>query len=643
MGDREPTRWQHNRIILNEMKCTFDIIALTETWLNTGNINDYSIEGYDNYHSVREDRIGGGVALYIKTGFQCKVLKDFSLSLDNCLECLTVELCVPGKKNIRICVAYRQPGTNIDDFIETIVKVFDNSCNSKMCYLCGDINIDLLKYENHKGTRDFLNALFSLGMFPLIDRPSRITEYSATLIDNIFSNNLYERISNGLLINDISDHLPVFSITKEIQKAVNKTRYMFKRNTTPDAISLFCHDLEQQNWDSVIQTDDGNQSYNSFIDIIQTLFNKNCPVKRIIIKNNKYDKPWITPGLKNACKKKNTLYRRFLKCRSKEAEDRYKSYKNKLTGILRYCEKDYYNKKLQLYSYDMKNTWKLLNEVINRKMKQRNFVSHFNYNNNEIYDKQEIANGFNDFFVNIGPELANKIVIPENNDILQYMNDRNVNSMFLHGVNKKEMLDVIKSFANKTSTDYNGMNMFILKKITNFIVDPFLHVCNISFSKGVFPDALKIARVIPLFKSGDKHMFTNYRPVSLLPQFSKILEKIFNNRLDSFIEKNCILNECQYGFRNSRSTYMALMDLIENICESIDKKKYVMGIFIDLKKAFDTIDHNILLNKLYHYGIRGISNDWIKSYLENRKQFVQYDDAISDYKEILCGVPQGSI
>ena len=269
----------------------------------------------------------------------------------------------------------------------------------------------------------------------------------------------------------------------------------------------------------------------------------------------------------------------------------------------------------------MKNTWKLLNEVINRKMKQRNFISHFNYNNNEIYDKQEIANGFNDFFVNIGPELANKIVIPENNDVLQYMNNRNVNSIFLHGVNKKEMLDVIKSFANKTSTDYNGMNMFILKKITNFIVDPFLHVCNISFSKGVFPDALKIARIIPLFKSGDKHVFTNYRPVSLLPQFSKILEKIFNNRLDSFIEKKCILSECQYGFRNSRSTYMALMDLIENICESIDKKKYVMGIFIDLTKAFNTIDHNILLNKLYHYGIRGISNDWIKSLCNMMMQY----------------------
>ena len=108
-----------------------------------------------------------------------------------------------------------------------------------------------------------------------------------------------------------------------------------------------------------------------------------------------------------------------------------------------------------------------------------------------------------------------------------------------------------------------------------------------------------------------------------MPQFFNILERLFNNRLDSFIEKNSILSECQYGFRNSRSTYMALMDLVENICESIDKKKYVMGIFIDLKKAFDTIDHNILLRKLYHYGVRGITYDWVKSYLKNRKQFIQ--------------------
>ena len=149
------------------------------------------------------------------------------------------------------------------------------------------------------------------------------------------------------------------------------------------------------------------------------MFNKNCPVKRIIIKINKYDKPWITPGLKNACKKKNTLYRRFLKSISKEAEGRYKSYKNKLTGILRYCEKDYYNKKLQFYSNDMKNAWKLLNEDMNSKMKQRNFISHFNYNDNEIYDKQEIANGFNDFLLILAQSWQIKLLFQK---IMMYFN-----------------------------------------------------------------------------------------------------------------------------------------------------------------------------------------------------------------------------
>ena len=191
-----------------------------------------------------------------------------------------------------------------------------------------------------------------------------------------------------------------------------------------------------------IHIDDVNQAHNSFLYIVKTLFDKNYPVKRITIKNNKYEKPWFTPGLKNACKKKNNLYRRFLKCRSKEAESRYKAYKNKLTGILRNCEKEYYNKKLQLCRNDMKNTWKFLNEVMNRQMKERNFVSHFKCNDNTIYDKQEIANGFNDFFVNTGPELANNIVCPENNYVLQFMNDRIVNSMFLHDVNKKEISDV---------------------------------------------------------------------------------------------------------------------------------------------------------------------------------------------------------
>ena len=154
---------------------------------------------------------------------------------------------------------------------------------------------------------------------------------------------------------------------------------------------------------------------------------------------------------------------------------------------------------------------------------------------------------------------------------------------------------------------------------------------------------MKIAKVIPLYKSGNKHHFTNYRPVSLLPQFSKILEKLFNNRLDNFIDKHKLLTDNQYGFRANRSTSMALLESVEEITNSMDKKQQSIGIFLDLKKAFDTINHDILIKKLERYGIRGIVGNWVRSYLSHRYQFVTLGDCSSVCLDIACGVPQGSV
>ena len=172
---------------------------------------------------------------------------------------------------------------------------------------------------------------------------------------------------------------------------------------------------------------------------------------------------------------------------------------------------------------------------------------------------------------------------------------------------------------------------------------PFTYICNKSFSEGTFPEQMKTAKVIPLFKSGDKSQFTNYRPVSLLPQFSQVLEKLFCNRLNKFIDRHKILSNNQYGFRNNHSTSLALIDLVEELTNSIDNKKITIGIFIDLKKAFDTINHELLLQKLECYGIRGIAYNWLKSYIDKRKQYVSFNDVNSGFLDITCGVPQGSI
>lgn len=173
--------------------------------------------------------------------------------------------------------------------------------------------------------------------------------------------------------------------------------------------------------------------------------------------------------------------------------------------------------------------------------------------------------------------------------------------MFLRKTDENEILNIVRNFGNKLSLDCNDFSMALVKDIIPYVIQPFTFICNKSFSDGICPNSKKVAKIAPLYKSSDKDMFTNYRPVSLLPQCSKILEKLFDERLKSFIVKYNILSERKFGFRSGRSTSMALLDLIEKITTALDNKQATIGVFIDLKKAFDKVDLPLLLRKLDHY------------------------------------------
>ena len=208
--------------------------------------------------------------------------------------------------------------------------------------------------------------------------------------------------------------------------------------------------------------------------------------------------------------------------------------------------------------------------------------------------------------MNVGPNLAKGIQTPSTNIKMQdYLGPANEHSIYLFEVEESEIIEIVKKFKGKLSTDFNDINMDIVKRVMTNIVKPFSHICNTSFISGIFPDNMKIAKVIPLYKAGEKNLFTNYRPVSLLSQFSKIFEKIFSKRLDKYIDNFSLLNDSQYGFRSGKSTALALMELTEDISFAMDEKMYTVGVFIDLKMAFDTIDHKLLIQKLQHVGIRG--------------------------------------
>ena len=325
-------------------------------------------------------------------------------------------------------------------------------------------------------------------------------------------------------------------------------------------------------------------------------------------------------------------------------EAKYKMYRNKLTNIKRFCEKNYYTKLIENNKKNVKNIWRVLNEIINKKVKSNEYPDQFKTEDGSIIsDMKTIANKFNEFFVNVGPNLAKQVRVDDNSNIYDYLGSMNPQSMFLLPVSETEIINTVRLCKNKNSEDFNNLSMHVVKDIVEPVIKPFQYICNLSFKNGVVPNNMKIAKIIPLFKNGDKSVFTNYRPVALLPQFSKILEKLFCKRLNEFIDKHDLIVNSQYGFRANRSTSSALLELVEDITTALDKNKYTVGVFIDLRKAFDTIDHTLLLKKLEHYGIRGIVNKWLCSYLSKRKQYVEIDQESSNLLDVLCGVPQGSV
>jgi len=217
------------------------------------------------------------------------------------------------------------------------------------------------------------------------------------------------------------------------------------------------------------------------------------------------------------------------------------------------------------------------------------------------------------------------------------------NSLFLTPCTSYEVIDTVNGLANSKSTGLDGYNTKVIKSVISDIASTLADIFNISFRDGIFPDSLKNAKITPVFKADDKTIINNYRPISVLPVFSKTLEKLMHRRVISFLDRHKVLNDNQYGFRENHSTDMALINMIDQISNEMDNKQFSIGIFLDLSKAFDTIDHGILLKKLEVYGIRDNTLKWFQSYLCNRLQCVTVSDEVSDYLPITCGVPQGSI
>src|SRR6218665_2527213 len=263
-------------------------------------------------------------------------------------------------------------------------------------------------------------------------------------------------------------------------------------------------------------------------------------------------------------------------------------------------------------------------------------------NNSECKDAQVIAESFNVYFTNIGPTLAEKIPqTPKSFDT--FMPHPPPCSFGLLPTSHAEIIQVSSLLKNSSSAGVDDINPSIARSSISLVATPLSWIINCSFNLGLVSDSLKIAKIIPIFKLGVSNLITNYRPISVLPYFSKILEKLMAIRLTTYLDKFALLSPVQFGFQRDLSTYVALTDMQTSIRDAMNSNKYSLGVFFDISKAFDTVNHALLLNKLEYHGIRGVAKQWFVDYLRNRSQFVSFKGITSPSLEITSGVPRGSI
>ena len=315
-----------------------------------------------------------------------------------------------------------------------------------------------------------------------------------------------------------------------------------------------------------------------------------------------------------------------------------------ITRHVKLAKRKFYDNYLKKYSNDGRKQWQMINNLLNRKRKANNGISKLLYKNKTLTNPQNIANGLNDFFCNIAQQLKDEnsstMAGGRPPEITLRNAQRNLVSMKIEDCSTPEIINIINALKNKATSD---LGIQPLKFVCNEISPVLNHLITSSLQQGVFPTKLKCAKVIPLHKGGSKTEISNYRPISLLSCFSKIYEKVMHARLTKFLQENSIIYGSQYGFRSGHCSEHALLEAQNKIVKALERKQIAALLLLDFSKAFDMVDHDILLRKLEHYGIRGMCLSWFKSYLLNRQQYVSVGNCVSDKLTLKYAVPQGSI
>jgi Reverse transcriptase (RNA-dependent DNA polymerase) len=623
------------------------IIAVQEIWsIQYAELVD--IPGFRFIFKTRSQGRGGGVGFYIKDNLQFTEFSPVPF-IDSQFEYIAIETVISRKKYM-LCNIYRAPTSagneSQRDLIENYNQQLDNllpmlTKNNCISIVFSDCNINLLKINSSQLTAEYLDACHANGFIQTNLKASRIQQNSYSLIDHIMTNYIDHDIVTGSIINDISDHFMQFFSCNNIQNEPNVNDTMF-RNFSYQNMSDFRDDLRGLSWNNVLSERNVNTALDNFLDTFQPLFDLRFPLKKRRINRN-YNRlnDFMTAGLLVSRRRKNVLYKKQLVSPSPNNVNKYKTYRNIYNSVLRRSKKMYFEESLYKFRKKPKKLWEVLN-LANGGAKKGNKIKEILSGNTLINDDREMAQAFNNYFSRVGSDIINSID-QSNVDPLSYIPDNpNVPEFNINNTGPVHVIDVVNSMQSKSSVDCDFISMKLIKFVIYEICVPLAHIYQLSITSGVFPSRFKSSRVVPIFKQGDPTLCDNYRPVALVSTFSKILEKMVATDFFNHLDLNNLLYEHQYGFQRRKNTEHNLIQVVNYIGKALNEGNWCIGIFLDLKKAFDTVQHGILLKKLEKFGVKGVALSWFTSYLSNRSQCVDINGSFSDFKDILMSVLQGS-
>lgn len=640
----------------------FHVMCLTEHWQDQASSNGFSIRNYKRMSNFSRQTNFGGSCILVKESFAefCKNRDDLiSLSIEGCVEISAIELklkkylglahCTKKIGNTVILSVYRPPNACVNTFIETLDVVFSKiSSEKKFIVCCGDFNIDFQENNSiHKLDLQSLFQSFSLTVTSNhLTRINKNTHNNGTQIDYIVTDLTN---FNGSTINTgLSDHEgQVLELSGNIPPK-QKQAYSKIRPINSLLVGKLKDALSRENWSPVFASNNPDEMFNIFFNIFKYNLDIIVPEKNIPLIKSKFVNEWFTAGIKKSCETMKKLHHLKKTITDEQFLNYYRQYKKVYRKVLVQAKKLCIARKIYNSENKVKCTWRVIKEETNKYSENHSEIT-LKYKN-KIVNGNESANVFNSYFANVAENMLKKVEAPWNCPIatLSSKISRNNSSMYLQPITKEEILTTIKSLKNSFSSDLYGINSNLIKSCGEQISEVLADIFNQCIIKETFPQKLKLAKIKPIFKKGDKLNPENYRPISLLPVFSKVFERILYNRLLQFLDKCNILNRNQFGFRKGRSTTCAVFEFTDSVLKALDNNSNARGIFADLSKAFDLVNHKILIQKLDHYGVRGTVNNLFSSYLNNRTQTVQLpslsgNSFASEFLPVSHGVPQGSI